>query len=77
MEAEVRQVMATVLRLDATQVTDDFSHAGMAWDSLKHVNLVIALERKFGIVFTPDEITRMFSFRAIRDLVRDKVARRG
>lgn len=31
------------------------------WDSLRHINLVIELEKTFGVIFTPDEIADMFS----------------
>jgi acyl carrier protein len=36
-----------------------------AWDSLKHMNLVLALEEAFGIRFTDDEIMSMSSVAAI------------
>ncbi len=29
------------------------------WDSLAHINLIIALESSFGIQFTSDEVTSM------------------
>ena len=29
------------------------------WDSLQHLNLVLALEQTFGVRFTPEEISEM------------------
>ncbi len=29
------------------------------WDSLEHINLVVAIEKKFGIKFSMDEVTGM------------------
>ena len=29
------------------------------WDSLEHINLVVAVERRFGIKFTMGEVTSM------------------
>ena len=35
------------------------SHDIDGWDSLAHLNLVIAMERRFGIKFTMAEITQL------------------
>jgi len=31
------------------------------WDSLSHLNLVMALEEEFGLEFDPDDIAALFS----------------
>jgi acyl carrier protein len=36
------------------------------WDSLNHVNLVMALEAEFGVEFEADEISELASVGAIR-----------
>ncbi len=49
------------------------------WDSLAHINLIIALERKLGIKFATAEISRMKepgqNVGSFRRLVEAKVAR--
>jgi len=39
------------------------------WDSVAHVGLVLEIERRFNIEFTPGELARLTSVGAIRDLV--------
>jgi acyl carrier protein len=39
------------------------------WDSTAHVGLVLEIERRFNIEFTPSELARLTSVGAIRALV--------
>lgn len=43
------------------------------WDSFNHINLVVALEEAFSVVFTGDEIARM---RNVGDLV-ERLQKKG
>ena len=57
MLAIIRDIMADVLDIDADEVgpettADDFEE----WDSLSHVRLMVAIERRFGISFDNAEI---------------------
>jgi acyl carrier protein len=45
------------------------------WDSLQHVNLVVALEQGFELQFTPEELERILSIKQIAGLVEEKLAR--
>ncbi len=39
------------------------------WDSLEHINLVIAVERRFGIKFTMGEVTGMKNVGEMVDII--------
>ena len=39
------------------------------WDSLEHVNLIIAVEQEFGIKFTMGEVTGMKNVGALVDII--------
>ena len=43
-----------------------------SWDSVQHLNLVLALESQFGIEFEPEEIDQMKSIGKIAALVERK-----
>jgi acyl carrier protein len=43
------------------------------WDSLQHLNLVLALEQEFGIQFTPEEIEEMLSLELIALLIEERM----
>jgi acyl carrier protein len=48
-----------------------------AWDSLHHLNLVLALEQEFAVQFTPEEIEQMLSIELAAALVEEKLAASG
>jgi len=50
------KVMAEVLEVEITSINDDSSPDTMdEWDSLAHVQLVLALEKEFEIKISPEE----------------------
>jgi len=69
----VRGIAADVLQLDPASVTPDSSPQSVeTWDSVQHLNLVLALEEQFGVQFEPEEMDSMKNIGAIADLVRRK-----
>jgi acyl carrier protein len=59
-------VIADVFGVDASSVHIDSSPQTIeAWDSMGHLNLILALEQSFGVQFSPEEVAAMTSVRAI------------
>jgi acyl carrier protein len=57
---EVQQVFRDVFEDDQLVLTDNLTaHDVPGWDSLGHLNLVIAMEKRFGIRFANAEIARL------------------
>lgn len=70
LEQRAREVVGQVLEEDPAAIDDGTSPDTLpAWDSLRHFQLVMALEEAFGISFTMDEVVAMRSFGAIKDLI--------
>lgn len=66
MEDRIKNVMAAVFGISPEQISDDASpHDIKGWDSIKHMNLVLALEEEFGIQFEDAEIPSLVNFRII------------
>ena len=42
-----------------------------AWDSLRHMNLVLALEEAFGIAFTPEQTVEILNFPLIKEVLKE------
>jgi len=53
------------ITLKETTVADDIEE----WDSLEHINLVIAIEERFGMKFTMKEVTGMKNVGEMVDII--------
>jgi acyl carrier protein len=72
----VVQALVDVMGVDASQLGDDTSPDTLeTWDSLSHVNLVLALEEEFGVRFSDEETLRMLSIPKILTALGAKQAR--
>lgn len=72
---EVCGVAADVFAVDAKTLGAGTSPEQVeAWDSVQHLNLVLALEGKYRIQFEPEEMERMKNLGAIAALVGTKTA---
>lgn len=56
-----------IVVVDAT-TADDIED----WDSLEHINLIVAVEKKFGIKFTMPEITALKNVGEMVNLILEK-----
>lgn len=69
----VLTIASDVLGVPANQVTLDASPQSVAnWDSVQHLNLVLAVEQAFDLTFEPEELDRMKSLRDVVALVQEK-----
>lgn len=57
---EVQEVFRDVFSDDEIHLTESTTTADVeGWDSLMHLNLIIALEKHFGIKFSTAQISRL------------------
>ena len=74
MNSELDKIFIETLKLDPNGLQDELTMGQVeSWDSLQHMDLIVAIEEHFGIMFSGDEIVDMVSVGAIRRLVADKV----
>jgi acyl carrier protein len=70
---EIKYVIADTLQIPVEAVADDSSPASLPqWDSLGHLDLVMALENYFKVKFTLDEIIELQNVAIIRELIQKK-----
>ncbi|HWB07036.1 MAG TPA: acyl carrier protein [Verrucomicrobiales bacterium] len=74
-DAKIIQTVTAALGLPGDKINDGTSAETVpAWDSVTHLNLVLALEEAFGTSFTPEETLGMTSVGAIRRLLESRKA---
>jgi acyl carrier protein len=68
--AEVRAVASDIFGVPPDQITAESSPETIEnWDSMQHLNLVLAIEEKFGVQLEPEDIEQMKSIGAVVALV--------
>jgi acyl carrier protein len=71
-------ILSDVLGTAAAQITAESSPESIeSWDSLNHLNLMLALEQEFKINFAPEEIEQLTSAGNITALLERKLSRHG
>ena len=71
--SRVSRIFADVFQIPLYQVKPDSSPDNIVnWDSLQHLNLVLALEQEFNIQFTPEEIEQILSVELAAALLDEK-----
>ena len=71
---QVRRLAADVMRKPIDEVPADGTRDSISgWDSMAHVNLVLALEQHFDVQFKPEEMIEMLSIELTAMLVDEKL----
>jgi acyl carrier protein len=71
---ELRRFVADVLDLEPASLTDDANFVSeLGMDSLKALEVMVALEKKYAIKISEDEVKDMTNFSDVRDLVSSKL----
>ena len=74
MEDKIKNVMAAVFDISVDKITDKSSPDNVkSWDSLKHMNLIMALEEEFSIKFSDDEIIELMNYKLINLIINEKL----
>ena len=75
MDERLKRVMAETFEVDAERIdTHTAPDTLTAWDSLRHMSLILALEREFGIEFDEEEIPELSSYELLREAIAAKLA---
>lgn len=72
---DLTEILEDVMDVEDVALHDDTTADDIEeWDSLSHVRLMVAIERKYGIKFTNTEIAGMQRVKDIVDLIAGKMA---
>ena len=72
MEDRIKNVMAAVFEVSVDKIKDNASPDTIeSWDSLKHMNLIIALEEEFDVEFSESETVELLSYKLISIILND------
>ncbi len=67
MEEKIKQVMASVFEIPVESIHEMSSADNIEnWDSLHHMNLVVALEEEFKVSFDDEQISNLLNYQLIK-----------
>jgi acyl carrier protein len=67
---QVRNIASDIFGIPADKITAESSPETIEnWDSMQHLNLVLAIEEKFGVQLDPEDIEAMKNIDAVATLV--------
>jgi acyl carrier protein len=71
---KIKQVMSAVFEISLESITDDASSDNIEnWDSLRHLNLILALEEEFGISIPDEEVGNLVNYKLIELIIMDLI----
>jgi acyl carrier protein len=74
LDNHIKNVMSAVFEIPIEEINEDTSPDNVgSWDSLKHMNLVVALEEEYDIEFIEEEIVEMMNLSQIKNIVLEKL----
>jgi acyl carrier protein len=69
---KIKQVMSAVFEISVESIADDASSDNIEnWDSLRHMNLILALEEEFGVSIPDEEVGNLLNYKLIEIVIYD------
>jgi len=71
-EVKLKKVLADVFKIEVTAVNEDTSVDTVErWDSLTHLNLILALESEFGVSFSEEQTVEIMNYPLIKMVLQE------
>jgi len=75
LEPRIKEVMSSVFDIDVDAINEDSSQDSIEqWDSMKHLDLIVAIEEEFGITIPLEEVGNMINFKYIKLIIEEQLA---
>ena len=69
-KVKILQVMSNVFEVELASLSEDSSIDNIEnWDSIRHLNLILALEEEFNITIPDEEVGDLVNYRLIELIV--------
>ena len=71
-EQKLKEVLSRIFNISLDMIAEDASPDTIEnWDSLRHMNLVLALEEEFNVEFTDDQVVEILSYKLIKIVLKE------
>ena len=74
MKDKVLMIISNIMNVPIKLLNEESSPDNVeSWDSLKHLNLILAIEQDFGITLSDEEIIEMMNVQLILEILKNKI----
>jgi len=74
-EERIKEVMSAVFEVDADSINEESSQDNIEnWESIKTLDLIVALEEEFGVTIPLEEVGNMTNFKYIKLMIEELAA---
>lgn len=78
MVEKFNSVLAAAFNKDLSEISDQMNSDSLAeWDSLKQMNIIVALEEEFDIYFEEDESILLKDYKELFNAVKTKLSKKN
>ena len=71
---KIYQIMSIVFEVPESEISEDSSFDSIeSWDSIRHLNLILALEEEFAITIPDEEVGNLVNYKLIELTVNEQV----
>ena len=73
-QKKIYEIMSVVFEIPESEISDDSSIDSIeSWDSIRHLNLILALEEEFAITIPDEEVGNLVNYKLIELTVNEQV----
>jgi acyl carrier protein len=73
MKDKLFRIISNVMNVPMELINEESSPDNVEnWDSLKHLNLILAIEQEFGVIFSDEEIIEMMNVQLILEILKNR-----
>lgn len=73
METKIKRILTMLFNANESEINDNFSADNVnQWDSLMQMNIIVAIEEEFGVLFDEEESLLTTSYQSLVEVVENK-----
>ena len=74
--SKIYRLMSNVFEIPESEISEDSSLDSIeSWDSIRHLNLILALEEEFGITIPDEEVGNLVNYKLIELTVNEQLGK--
>lgn len=72
-KVRILEILSNVFEVEITNLNEDSSIDNIEnWDSIRHLNLILALEEEFNIIIPDEEVGDLVNFKLIELIINEQ-----